>query len=199
MSLWRCHLKNWWKVYSSFPLQKQLMRSPGENVRLWDLNWEIESSGRNAHLMHKCIVNNIATRVFCGFYLGFLAWRAVVQGRGRAGTAQQCQEDDVINQTCNLFALADSFYCKIVHLWFQSNEFKELWLAFITQGKVPRAGWHFTLHSGFWSPIFQGHERGHSAASSAAISDAISGKVKLPRCRGVKAGGSQQTRLNKWL
>lgn len=92
------------------------MRSPGENVRLWDLNWEIESSGRNAHLMHKCIVNNIATRVFCGFYLGFLAWRAVVQGRGRAGTAQQCQEDDVINQTCNLFALADSFYCKIVHL-----------------------------------------------------------------------------------
>ena len=102
------------------------MRSPGENMRLWDLNWEIESSGRNAHLMHKCIVNNIATRVFCGFYLGFLAWRAVVQGRGRAGTAQQCQEDDVINQTCNLFALADSFYCKGCSSMIQANEFKEL-------------------------------------------------------------------------
>lgn len=65
------------------------MRSPGENMRLWDLNWEIESSGS---LESRCT--------------GERSWHS----------AQQCQEDDVINQTCNLLALADSFYCKVVHL-----------------------------------------------------------------------------------
>lgn len=173
------------------------MRSPGENMRLWDLNWEIESSGRNAHLMHKCIVNNIATRVFCGFYLGFLAWRAVVQGRGRAGTAQQCQEDDVINQTCNLFALADSFYCKGCSSMIPSKRVQRVVTCIHHTGKSTK-GWlafHFALRLlvAQFSKAMKGDIQQRAQQPSV-----MHGKVKLPRCRGVKAGGSQQTRLNKW-
>lgn len=172
MSLWRCHLKNWWTVYSSFPLQKQLMRSPGE----------IEPSGRNAHLMHKCIVNSIASRVFCGFSLGFLAWRAVVHGRGRA------------------------FLAAMPGWWSDQPNLQLVWQILSFGLFIYDSVWkeqrvvtciHHTHRAVSRKPIFQGHERGHSAASSESPSVMQRWRT-AENCQGAKAGGSQQTRLNPW-
>ena len=194
MSLWRCHLKNWWKVYSSFPLQKQLMRSPGENMRLWDLNWEIESSGRNAHLMHKCIVNNIVTRVFCGFYLGFLAWRAVVQGRGRGiprSNARKMMWSTKL-ATCLLWQILS-----IARLFIYDSSKRVQRVVPCTHHTGQYQGSCISLCTPASGRQFSKAMKG-DIQQRAQKPSVMHGKVKLPRCRGVKAGGSQQTRLNTW-
>lgn len=117
--------------------------------------------------------------IFGGFHLGFLAWRALVQGRGRAFRAAMsgrwCDQPNL-----QLVCFGRFFLLQGCSSMFQAKGFKYLWLAFITQGAVPRK-LHFTCFSPA-SPIFQGHERGHSAANP-AISDANDEKsASLPRC-----------------
>ena len=108
-------------------------------------------------------------------------------------SVQQCQEDDVISQTCNLFALADSFFCRVVHLCFKQKGSNTCDLHSSHKGQ----------YQGSCISLVFLRLRQFSKAMKGDIPQQTQPSVmqtmkKVPRCRGAEAGGSQQTRLNPW-